>query len=126
MPYVHPAAQQNENEKMGRKKAESEKIQHCKEKNMADQWMDTKKSFSLKKTKMFVARPEGRDLEEVNQSINRDICSGLERQRHALARWVSMQDSQQCTVVNQLNTKYTASSSKTRKPLLGTLEEVLP
>ena len=117
MPYVHPVAQQNENEKAGRQEAESEESQHCKEKNMADQWMDTKKSFLLKKTKMLVARPEGRELEVVNQSMNKGTCSRLERQRHTLARWVSTQDGQQHAVVNQLHTKYT-KSSKTKKPSL--------
>lgn len=126
MPYVHPVAQQNENEKARRKEGESEERQHCKEKNMADQWMHIKKSFQLNKTKMLMARPEGRELEEVTQSTNKGTYSRLERQRHTLARWVSMQDSQQRAVVNQLHTKYTTSSSKMRKTSLGTLEEALP
>lgn len=118
MPYTHPVAQQNENEKAGRKEAEAGESQHCKEKNMADQWMHIKKSFWLKKTKILVVRPEGRDLEEINQSMNKGMCRRLERQRHTLATLVSMQDSRQGAVVTQLQTKYTTSSSKMRKPSL--------
>jgi len=124
VPYVHPLAQQNE--KAGREEAQSEESQHHKEKNMADQWTHTKESSWLKKTKMFVARPEGRELEEVNQSMNKGMCSGLERQRHALARWATMQDSQQRVVVNQLHTKHTTPSSKMRRHSRRTSQEALP
>lgn len=126
MPHAHPVAQQNENEKAGRKEAESGESQHCKEKNMADQWMHIKKSFRLNTTKILVLRPEGRELEEVNQSVNKGTCRRLERQRHTLATLVSMQDSRQGAVVTQLQTKYTTSPSKMRKPSLGTLERALP
>lgn len=125
MSYVYPVAQQNENEKAGRKETESEESEHCKEKNMADQWMHIKKPFQLKKTKMLMARPEGRELKEVKQSMDKDTCIRLERQRRALVRWVSMQDRQQHAVVNHHHTKYT-TSSKMRKLSLGTLEEALP
>lgn len=64
---------------------------------------------------MLVARPEERELEEVNQSMNKGMCSRLERQGHDLTRWVCMQGSQQHAVANQLHTKHTVSSSKMRK-----------
>lgn len=48
-------------EEVRRKEAESEGSQHCKEKNMADQWMHVKRSLRLK-TKVLVTTPEGKEL----------------------------------------------------------------